>query len=80
MDLVEYTEFIVKSICKEPDLVTVKSFTEDDITTLEVMVPEKEFGSIIGKGGNVARSIRIMVQAFAYLHKSGKVRVNLNEF
>ena len=34
MNLVEYTEFIIKSICKEPDLVRVQSFQEEEVTIL----------------------------------------------
>lgn len=80
MSLIEYAEFLVSSICKEPDLVRVQSFQENDITILEIMVPESEMGAVIGKGGKVANSIRVMVQAYAYLQNSGKVRVNIESF
>ncbi len=80
MNLVEYTEFLVKSICKEPDLIRVQSFEEENMTVLEIMVPESDMGAVIGKSGKVASSLRIMIQAFAYLHKCGKVRVNFESF
>lgn len=80
MNLVEYTEFIIKSICKEPDLVRVQSFQEEEVTILEIMVPESSMGSVIGKSGKVAQSIRTLVQAYAYLNKIGKVRVNIEAF
>ena len=51
MSLEEYTEFVVKSICKEPDLIRVQSFQEEDVTTLEVLVPESSMGAVIGKSG-----------------------------
>ena len=80
MNLVEYTEFIIKSICKEPDLVRVQSFQEEEVTILEIMVPESSMGAVIGKSGKVALSIRTLVQAYAYLNKIGKVRVNIEAF
>lgn len=80
MSLEEYAEFLVKSICKEPEMVRVQKFEESDVTNLEIMVPEQEMGAVIGKSGKVANSIRIMIQAYAYLQKSGKVRVNIESF
>lgn len=80
MNLNEYAEFIVKSICKDPDLVRVQSFQEEDTTILEIMVPESSMGAVIGKSGRVASSIRTLIQAYAYLQKLGKVRVNIEAF
>lgn len=80
MNLNEYAEFIVKSICKDPDLIRVQSFQEEDVTVLEIMVPESSMGAVIGKSGRVASSIRTLIQAYAYLQKLGKVRVNIEAF
>ncbi len=44
------------------------------------MVPESSMGAVIGKSGKVAQSIRTLVQAYAYLNKLGKVRVNIEAF
>ncbi len=80
MNLVEYTEFVIKSICVESELVRVQSFEEEDRTILEVLVPEADMGRVIGKGGNVIKSIRVLIQAYAYLKKLGKIRVNIESF
>ena len=80
MNLNEYAECIVKSICKDPDLIRVQSFQEEDVTVLEIMVPESSMGAVIGKSGRVASSIRTLIQAYAYLQKLGKVRVNIEAF
>jgi len=80
MNLEEYAEFIVKSICKEPDMIRVQKFQEEDMTILEIMVPENDMGAVIGKSGRVANSIRVLLQAYAYLQKSGKIRVNIESF
>ena len=38
MNLVEFSELIVKKLVKEPDLVKVQEFTSDDDTTIEILV------------------------------------------
>ena len=80
MNLEEYAEFLVKSICKEPEMVRVQSFQEDEMTHIEIMVPESEMGAVIGKAGKIASSLRILIQAYAYLQKSGKVKVKIEAF
>ncbi len=80
MNLVEYAEFVVKSLVQEPDLVRVQSFQEEDVTILDVMVPESEMGVVIGKSGHVIHAIRTLIQAYAYVNKSGKVRINVESF
>jgi len=81
MNLSEYTEFLVKSIVKNPDMVKVTTFAGDEDTTLlEVMVPEADMGNVIGKSGKMIHSIRVMVQAYAYTHNLGKVNLNIDSF
>ena len=50
------------------------------MTHIEIMVPESEMGAVIGKAGKIASSLRILIQAYAYLQKSGKVKVNIEAF
>ena len=80
MSISEYAEFIVKSICKDPEMIRVEQFQEDEFTVLEIMVPESDMGAVIGKAGKVASSIRVLLQAYAYLQKIGKIRVNIESF
>ena len=81
MNLVEYTEYLVKSICKEPEMVKVSSFGgEEDSTILEIIVHESDMGAVIGKNGKMATSIRTLVQAYAYLNGNQKVKINIDSF
>lgn len=81
MNLVEYTEYLVKSICKEPEMVKVSSFGgEEDATILEIIVYEDDMGAVIGRNGKMATSIRTLVQAYAYLHDNKKVKINIDSF
>ena len=81
MNLVQLTEYLVKQIVIDTDSVSVKQFDEDDeYITIEVLVSSDEIGSVIGKGGRVAKSIRTIVQAAAYTNKLKKVKINFDAF
>lgn len=81
MNIVEYAEFIVKNIVKQPDLVKVTSFTGDEDTTIvEIIVCEDDMGAVIGKEGKMASSIRTLIQAFAYLNNMKNVKINIDSF
>lgn len=81
MSLSELTEFLVKNLTKEPDLVSVKQFEDgEEEITIQVLVDQADMGAVIGKGGNIANSIRTIVQAASYMKKLGKVRINIDSF
>ena len=67
MTLVELTEMIVKSLVSDPDSISVKEFPSDDEIIIEVVVKEEDMGSVIGREGKIANSIRTVVQASSYL-------------
>ena len=77
MSLVELTEMIIKSLVSDPDSVSVKEFDEEDGLLIEVVVSEEEAGSIIGKSGKIANSIRTIVQASSNLKDRKKVKINI---
>ncbi len=81
MDIVEYTLFLVKSICKEEDMVSVKEIgSDEDSIQLEVLVKESDMGAVIGKSGRTATALRTMVQAYSYMHEKKKVKLNIESF
>ena len=80
MNVVEFSELIVKKLVKEPDLVKVQEFTSDDDTTIEILVSEADMGRVIGKKGKIATSIKTLIQAKAYNEGSRKVKVNIDSF
>lgn len=81
MNLVELTEFVVKSIVKEPEMVSVKQFDdEEEQITIQVVVSEADMGAVIGRGGAIANSIRTIVQASAYANNNKKVKINIDSF
>lgn len=78
--LVELTEYLVKSLVKDPDSVSVKEITDDEFVTIEVLVSNDEIGAVIGRSGTIANSIRTIVQAAAYNTNHKKVRINIDSF
>ena len=80
-DLINYTENLIKPITNEPDMISVQEFGGDDgDIILEVIVHQSDMGTVIGKGGKMAGALRTMVQAYAYLHKLGRVKINIDSF
>ncbi len=79
--MVELTEFLVKSLVKNKDLVSVKQFENSDETvTIEVLVSNEDIGAVIGKRGVIANSIRTIVQASSYMNNEPKVKINIDSF
>ena len=81
MNLAELTEFLVKSVVSDPDMVSVKQFEDDeDYIIIQVLVDDSVIGSVIGKKGIIANAIRTIVQASAYANGLKKVKVNIDSF
>lgn len=56
---------MVKAIVDNPDEVSVTERIEDDTLILTLKVAESDVGMVIGKHGNIARSIRTVIKAAA---------------
>lgn len=80
MTLVELTEMIVKNLVSNPDSISVKEFPSDDEIIIEVVVKEEDMGSVIGREGKIANSIRTVVQASSYLKDNKRVKINISSF
>ena len=81
MNLVELTEYLVKNVAKEPEMVSVKRFDdEDDYIIIQVMIDSNDMGAVIGSKGKIANAIRTIVQASAYINGEKKVKINMIAF
>lgn len=78
MKLVELTEFLVKNLVRDPDSVSVRQIDDEEEVIIEVLVSEDEIGSVIGKSGSIAKAIRTLVYAAAYINGDKKVRINID--
>jgi predicted RNA-binding protein YlqC (UPF0109 family) len=80
-NLVSFTENLVKSLVSDPELVKVQEFLGDEgIIQLEIMVPEDEMGAVIGRGGKMAKALRVLIQAAAYNMNIKRVSINIDSF
>jgi predicted RNA-binding protein YlqC (UPF0109 family) len=64
-DCEEFVEYIVKSIVDDPEQVSVYEYEERSTIYLEVSVASPDMGRVIGKGGVVVNSIRMLLQVLA---------------
>ena len=80
MNLVEFSEMIVKKLVKEPDLVKVQQFDGENESNIEIVVAESDMGRVIGKKGKIATSIKTLIQAKAYNEGIKNVKVNIDLF
>ena len=79
--MVELTEFIVKSVVKNPDMVSVKQFEDgEDVVTIQVLVDDEDMGRVIGRGGAIAKAIRTIVKASAYMNNEPKIKIDIDSF
>lgn len=79
--MVELTETLVKAISLNKDAVEVREMTtdEEDTILLQVLVDESDMGRVIGKGGQMIKAIRTLVQASSSIKEKKKVRIELDE-
>ena len=79
--MVELTEFLVKSLVKDPDSVSVKKFEDnEDVVTIQVLVDSDDMGAVIGKGGMIAKAIRTIVCASSYMNGEPRVKIDIDSF
>ncbi len=78
MELVSLTEYLVKELLPNVENIEVKKVESESDVVIQVLVPSECMSIIIGKAGNVANSIRTIVQAAAYVRKLGRVRINID--
>ena len=80
MDVVKnFTEKLILGLVKNPDIVKVQDFTDEDGTImLDIIIHSDDMGSVIGKNGNNIKAIRTLVQACAFKQNINRVRVNVD--
>ena len=78
MNALSLTEYLVKSVVKNPDMVSVKEFEEDNEVVIEVMVDREDMALVIGKRGTIIESIKTLVKASSYVNNGPKIKINID--
>ena len=80
-NLITFTENLVKSLVKDPEMVKVQEFLGDEeVIQLEILVSDEDMGTVIGRSGKMASALRVLIQAAAYNMDIKKVRINIDSF
>lgn len=61
----QFVEFIAKALVDSPDDVHVHEVEGERTTVYELRVGEGDLGKVIGKGGQTAKALRILLAAAA---------------
>lgn len=70
----DFVEFVVKSIVSEPDKVVVVRTVDDMGVLLTLQVAKEDMGRVIGRSGQTAKSIRILLRVIG---SKENIRVNM---
>ncbi len=54
---------LARGLVDHPDQVEVRTETDGDATVLSLYVAEEDLGQVIGRGGRVARALRVVLRA-----------------
>lgn len=74
----ELLELIARSLVTQPEAVRVQEDRHDHHCRLRLQVAPEDMGKVIGKGGQVARAIRLVMRAAA-VHEGVTLRVDIGD-
>ena len=78
-DLVVLTEYLVKRLVTNPDVISVKEVSnENNSITIQILVNEEDMPSLIGRNGSTINAIRTIVQASSYINNKERVYINVD--
>ncbi len=70
----DFVEFVVKSIVSQPDMVIVTRTVDEMGVLLTLQVAKEDMGKVIGRSGQTAKSIRILLRVIG---SKDNIRVNM---
>ncbi|MCX6995485.1 MAG: KH domain-containing protein [Chlamydiae bacterium] len=61
----EFVEYIVKNLVDNPQDINVGSFEGERGMIIEIRVPKKDIGKVVGRQGNTIKALRTIVTAIS---------------
>lgn len=77
-DDVQFLEFVVKSLVTHPDDVKIKRTVDEMGVLMTLDVHRDDMGKIIGRAGNTAKAIRILLRVVGMKNNS-RINLKINE-
>jgi len=74
----EFLEYVIKSLVDNPDKVTIDRIVDEMGVLLTLTVDPQDMGKIIGRSGNTAKAIRILLRIVGMKNNS-RVNLKINE-
>jgi predicted RNA-binding protein YlqC (UPF0109 family) len=74
----EFLETVIKSIVEKPEKVEITRVVDEMGVLLTLTVDPADMGKIIGKDGNTAKAIRILLRVVGMKHNA-RVNLKINE-
>ena len=74
----QFLEYVVKSLVDNPDAVKIERTVDEMGVLLTLMVHAEDMGKIIGRQGNTAKAIRILLRVVG-MKNNARVNLKINE-
>jgi len=78
MDDVQFLEYVVKALVNNPDEVKIKRTVDEMGVLLTLDVHPDDMGKVIGRSGNTAKAIRILLRVVG-MKRNARVTLKINE-
>ncbi|MEX0919385.1 MAG: KH domain-containing protein [Parcubacteria group bacterium] len=78
IDDVQFLEYVVKALVTHPDEVKIKRTVDEMGVLMTLDVHPEDMGKIIGRSGNTAKAIRILLRVVGMKNNS-RINLKINE-
>ena len=78
VDDVQFLEYVVKALVNHPDDVKIKRTVDEMGVLMALDVNPEDMGKIIGRSGNTAKAIRILLRVVG-MKNNARINLKINE-
>jgi len=78
IDDVQFLEYVIKALVNHPDDVKIKRTVDEMGVLLTLDVHPEDMGKVIGRAGNTAKAIRILLRVVG-MKRNARVNLKINE-
>ena len=78
IDDVQFLEYVIKALVNNPESVKIKRTVDEMGVLMTLDVHPEDMGKVIGRSGNTAKAIRILLRVVGMKHNS-RINLKINE-